>query len=197
MTAKQVLQIRISLVGIVPPIWRRIQIPSTYSFWDLHVAIQDSMGWLDSHLHTFRLPDLRQGTLAQIGIPGDEYEAGRQTLPGWKIPVEDYLHEVSPVAVYEYDFGDGWIHVVQLEARVPVRKSVSYPVCLAGQRKCPPEDCGGIPGYELLLEALADPEHHEHDSMLSWVGGGFIPEDFQASNVAFDDPKARLDAVFE
>jgi len=190
-TTKDVLQVRISLVGIVPPIWRRIQIPSTYSFWDLHVAIQDAMGWLDSHLHAFRLPDLRQGTLVQIGIPDDEYGSGRRTFPGWEIRVEDYLHEASPVAVYEYDFGDGWIHVVQLEARLAARRKQSYPVCLAGKRKCPPEDCGGIPGYELLLEAIADPDHPEHDSLVEWAEGSFNAEKFEASDVAFDDPQVR------
>jgi hypothetical protein len=197
MTAKQVLQMRVSLVGIVPVIWRRIQIPTTYSFWDLHVAIQDAMGWYDCHLHAFRVPDLRRETLAVIGIPDDEFEAGRRTLPGWKIPVEDYVHEVSPVAVYEYDFGDSWTHVVQLESRVLARKSVSYPVCLGGERKCPPEDCGGVGGYERLLEAIADPNHPEHDSLLEWVGGGFDPDDFQASGVAFDDPKERLDTIIK
>jgi len=196
-TTKNVLQVRISLVGIVPPIWRRIQIPSTCSFWDLHVAIQDAMGWLDSHLHSFRLPGLRRGSLVQIGIPDDVCEAGRGTLPGWEIPLEDYLHEVSPVAVYEYDFGDGWIHVVQLEARLAARTEQSYPVWLAGERKCPPEDCGGIPGYELLLEAIADPDHPEHGFLIEWSGGTFNADDFEASDVAFDDPQARLSDAFE
>lgn len=197
MTPRELLQIRISLVGIVPPIWRRIQIPTAYSFWDLHVAIQDAMGWCDSHLHTFRLPSFRRGDLVQIGIPDDEYEAGRRTLPGWEVPVEDYLHHEFPVAVYEYDFGDGWIHVVQLEGRLPVRRGQSYPVCLAGERTCPPEDCGGIGGYEHLLEAIADPNHPEHDSLLEWVGGSFEAETFEASDVAFDDPQARWNDAFE
>jgi len=188
---KEVLQVRIALVGIVPPIWRRIQIPSTYSFWDLHVAIQDAMGWYDSHLHVFRVPDSRRGSLVRIGVPDDESEARRQTLPGWEIRVEDYLHEVSPVAVYEYDFGDGWIHVVQLEARLPAHKGRQYPVCLAGERKCPPEDCGGVGGYELLLDAIANPDHPQHDSLRSWVRGGFDAEEFKASDVTFDDPQVR------
>ncbi len=197
MTTKDVLQIRISLVGVVPPIWRRIQIPSTYSFWDLHVAIQDAMGWLDYHLHAFRIPDLRQGTLAEIGIPDDEYETGQQTLPGWEIGVEDYLHHAFPVAVYEYDFGDGWMHVVQLEARLAAHKGRPYPNCLAGERKCPPEDCGGIGGYEDFLEAIADSRHPEHKTMLEWVGGSFDAEDFDPSAVKFGDPKERWERAFD
>ncbi len=197
MTTEDILQIRISLVDIVPPIWRRIQIPSTYSFWDLHVAIQDAMGWLDYHLHAFRIPDLRQGTLVEIGIPDDEYEAGQQTLPGWEIGVEDYLNYWSPVAVYEYDFGDGWVHVVQLEARLPARKGTSYPNCLAGERKCPPEDCGGTGGYEEFLEAIADSRHPEHKAMLEWVGGSFDAEDFNPSSVEFSDPRKRWKQAFD
>lgn len=197
MTAKDVLQIRISLVGIVPPIWRRIQIPPTYSFWDLHEAIQDAMGWHDYHLHEFRVVDFRQGTLVYIGIPDDEYEAGRQTLPGWETPVEDYFNEASPVAVYEYDFGDGWTHIVQLEARLAARKDRSYPVCLAGERRCPPEDCGGVGGYERLLKAIADPRHPEHDYLLEWIGGSYDPEEFKASDVTFGDPQARLKDILE
>lgn len=197
MAARQVLQIRISLVGVVPVIWRRIQIPTAYSFWDLHVAIQDAMGWYDCHLHEFRVPDLHHEKIVRIGIPDDEFEAGRQTSPGWNMRVEDYLHEHNPGAVYEYDFGDGWIHVVQLEARLPVRKGVSYPVCLAGERRCPPEDCGGVGGYELLLEALADAGHPEHDSLLEWVGDSYDPDDFKASDVTFDDPKVRLEDALE
>ena len=114
-----------------------------------------------------------------------------------EIFVEDYLHEVSPVAVYEYDFGDSWIHVVQLEARSPVRKDTSYPVCLAGERNCPPENCGGVGGYERFLEAIADPGHPEHEFLLEWVGGSFDPEKFESSDVAFDDPKQRLRDALE
>jgi len=193
---KEVFQIRIALVGIFPPIWRRIQIPSNYSFWELHVAIQNAMGWYDSHPHAFRVPDLLGDVLVQIGIPDDEFEAGRQTLPGWDIPVADYLSEESPAIVYQYDFGDGWVHVVQLEARLPAHRGHSYPVCLDGERKCPPEDCGGIPGYELLLAAISDRNHPQHDSLLEWVGGSFDAEEFEVSAVRFDDPTDRWKETF-
>ncbi|MEW6216350.1 MAG: plasmid pRiA4b ORF-3 family protein [Candidatus Bipolaricaulota bacterium] len=196
MAPREVFQLRIALMDILPPIWRRIQIPTWYSFWDLHVAIQDAMGWLDYHLHSFRLVDLRQERLVEIGIPDDEFPTGRETLPGWETPVEAYLHEGWPVAVYEYDFGDSWAHVVQLEARLPARRGRSYPVCVAGERKCPPEDCGGVGGYAHLLEAIANPRHPEHKKLLDWVGGSYDPEDFDPAKVQFDDPKERWKNAF-
>ena len=99
-------------------------------------------------------------------------------------------------AQYEYDFGDGWEHDVELEAvglRVP---SAKYPRCLAGERACPPEDCGGPPGYERLLEILANPAHEEYDEMLEWVGGQFDANAFAAERVRFDNPKVRWRKAF-
>jgi hypothetical protein len=197
MVAKRVLQIRVALVGILPPIWRRIQIPAHSTFWDLHVAIQDAMGWLGYHLHDFRIPDHRLGGLVRIGIPDEESDTGLETLPGWDIGVQDYMQGASPAAVYIYDFGDGWIHVVQFEGELPAAKGRSYPICVDGERKCPPEDCGGIGGYALLLKALANSNHPEHESLLEWVGGHFDAEDFNPKDVEFGDPQERLRLAFE
>ncbi len=195
--AEEVFQLRISLVGITPPIWRRIQVPTSYSFWDLHVAIQDAMGWLDYHLHEFIVADLRSRGLLHIGIPDEESVGERRILPGWMVPVEEHLRAGFPVAVYAYDFGDGWRHVVQLEALLPACKKQTYPLCLSGARNCPPEDCGGTGGYGLLLEALCDPTHPEHDSFLDWVGGSYDPEEFDPTAVVFEDPKVRWKIAFE
>jgi Plasmid pRiA4b ORF-3-like protein len=80
--------------------------------------------------------------------------------------------------VYEYDFGDGWEHVVLLEKVLPPEQGVDYPRCTAGKRACPPEDVGGVWGYESFLETIRDPSHPEHDDMLEWAGGEFDPEQF-------------------
>jgi hypothetical protein len=189
--AQYVLQLRVALVGILPPIWRRIQVPWTATFWDLHVAIQDSMGWAGEHLHEFQVPDHRLGRLVRVGIPDDEYPTGKQTLRGWEVGIADYFQGASPAAVYLYDFGDSWAHVVQYEGDVPARRGAKYPRCVGGERKCPPEDCGGIPGYADLLEALADPGHPEHESLRAWVGGPFDSEEFDPTAVELGDPKAR------
>jgi len=191
MEAMEILQLRIALTSVDPPIWRRIRIPSTYTFWELHVAIQDSMGWTDTHLHVFRVPDPMSDVVVQIGIPDDDHPDGRRTLLGRDVPVETYLRESSPVLIYEYDFGDSWIHVVYLEATRSEERGHSYPECVAGERSRPPEDCGGTYGYQDLLVALADPTHPEHTRLREWVGPYFDPEAFDLDEVRFGDPEKR------
>jgi hypothetical protein len=181
---KYVLQIRIELLGVDPPIWRRIQVPESYSFWDMHVAIQDAMGWQDSHLHAFRFI----GSEDQVGLPHDEDDGLR---PGWVVQVRDLVHFGAPLALYEYDFGDSWLHEVRLEDVREAEPKGEYPRCVSGAGRCPPEDCGGPHGYSDLLRVLSDSSDPEHESMREWVGGEFDPEDFHAEQVAFRDPAQR------
>lgn len=130
--AVEVYQFRIALLEITPPIWRTIQVPGTYSFRDLHVAIQDSMGWLDSHLQRFRVTRPGTNDVVQIGIPDeDAIEGDEPILPGWDVPVASYFVRPGVAAEYEYDFGDGWEHEVTLEAIRPGQKGLRYPRCLA------------------------------------------------------------------
>ena len=84
---------------------------------------------------------------------------------------------------YQYDFGDDWEHVVDVEKALPPEPKVKYPRCIAGKRACPPEDCGGAYGYEAFLEAIEDRNHEEHKEMLEWVGGKFDPEAFDINRV--------------
>jgi len=190
---KKVYQFKITLKGIRPPIWRRIQVPENYTFWDLHVAIQDSMGWEDYHLHEFEIFDPSKGLKVNIGIPPGELGVSfeKETLPGWKERISDYFSMENRRAVYVYDFGDNWEHEIVLEKILPREEGVDYPVCIGGKRACPPEDCGGIWGYEEFLEAIADPDHELHDEMLEWVGGEFDPERFDPEEVVFEDPDRR------
>jgi hypothetical protein len=186
-------QFKVTLLGIEPGIWRRIVVPATYSFWDLHVAIQDSMGWLDCHLHAFRLRNPETKESDEIGIPDDDpFEGDEPMLPGWDVPLARYFQEAGDRADYEYDFGDGWEHEVILEDMVARTPKAKYPVCVAGEGACPPEDCGGVPGYEELLQVLRDPSHEEHKSTREWVGGHYDPVAFDPKAVHFDDPKKRL-----
>ena len=192
-----VYQFKVALQEISPPIWRRIQVPASYTFWDLHVAIQDAMGWLDYHLHEFEILNPKTGESEHIGIPDDDgFEDDIQPLPGWEIQISDYFSSENPDAIYSYDFGDDWKHAITLEQIVQKDPDASYPRCMAGERACPPEDCGGIFGYEEFLQAIQDPEHEEHDSMLEWVGGSFDPEGFDPGQVSFDDPRARWRTAF-
>lgn len=192
-----VLRFRVELRAIAPPIWREIEVPSNYSFWDLHVAIQDAMGWLDYHLHAF-LPannDDDEGEW-EIGIPADdELLGGRDMLASWTVPVIKHFKQAGDRMAYVYDFGDDWTHDVLLEEIIPA-DSVRPAACTDGERACPPEDCGGPSGYQSLLEALADPAHDQHEEMKHWTGGAFDPERFDPGNVRFDDPQERWNRAF-
>ncbi|MDO9530052.1 MAG: plasmid pRiA4b ORF-3 family protein [Syntrophales bacterium] len=193
---KSVYQFKITLKDIKPPIWRRIQVPESYTFWDLHVAIQDVMGWLDYHLHLFGIINPSTELKDEIGIPYEDFEFDKETLPGWELKIADYFSMENPKADYLYDFGDGWEHVIELEKIVARAKDVKYPVCVTGKRSCPPEDCGGIWGYQDFLEIIKNPDDEEYEEMLRWVGGEFDPEAFNIEDVHFDDPDKRWKTAF-
>lgn len=195
--ATTVHQFKITLDDTKPPIWRRIQLPGDASFWDLHCAINDAMGWEDAHLHEFRLGGKRNGL--QIGIPmeSDMPWGDDPGLVGWDVPVATHLAQPGARGTYLYDFGDGWSHTVLLEAIVPREARTKYPRCLAGARACPPEDCGGIPGYQLICAALADPSKagEEARELLEWIGDDFDPEAFDPAKVKFSSAARRLKAL--
>jgi len=193
--AEGVLEITVTLLDTNPPIWRRIQVPATYSFYDLHVAIQDAMGWTDSHLHEFEVVDPANRAPVRLGLPNDEFPAGQATLPGWKAPLVRYFRKVATRARYVYDFGDNWEHELRFEGERSGEEGVRYPRCVAGERACPPEDCGSVAGFEGFLRAIGDPGHEEHESMLEWVGGAYDPAAFDPSAVRFTNPKRRLTSL--
>jgi len=196
-----IYQFKIELAEIEPTVWRVIQVPSTYNFWDLHVAIQDSMGWLDYHLHVFnfKMPHRKQPTM--IGIPDEEFD-DRKVLPGWEVPITDYFNEPGQSAIYDYDFGDGWSHHILLEGILLKDKGVKYPICIQGEGACPPEDCGGVSGYERMIEILADLKHPEHAEYIEWLKGHaknyfpYNPSYFDPNKVHFWNPKKRFKMAF-
>ncbi len=192
----RVYQFKITLKEVKPAVWRRIQVPETYTFWDLHVAIQDAFGWLDYHLHQFELMNPAEAVIAAIGIPDDEWPADRETLPGWKQGIADWFLMDNRSALYTYDFGDNWEHIVKLEKILPREKGVKYPICTDGKRACPPEDCGGPWGYGDLLKILKNPDHEEYEDWLHWVGGKFDPKGFEPKKVRFMDPVKRRKMAF-
>lgn len=197
-----VYQFHVKLVGIDPTVWRRIQVPAKYSFWDLHVAIQDAMGWLDYHLHVFRVHQKYKRRPLEIGIPLDEYDE-EVVIPGWEVSISEYFTVPGQNMEYEYDFGDGWEHELLLEGILLKEKGVSYPRCIGGERACPPEDCGGLPGYEHLLEIIKNPNHPEYEDHIVWLNGQaknfypYDPDQFSLQNIKFDNPKKRRRVAFE
>lgn len=192
-----ILQFLVILLESDPLIWRRIQVPESYSFWDLHVAIQDSMGWSDSHLHEFEIWNPRKKGVEAIGLPDDE-GIGQPNRAGWEVPVTSVLANTGiPAFVYTYDFGDNWRHAVIHEPFAFPEPKVKYPRCTGGTGKCPPEDVGGIPGFQNFLEAIRNRKHPEHEMYRDWIGGSYDPVDFDPRKVHFDDPKERLELALD
>lgn len=191
-----VYQFRITLLEITPAIWRRIQVPESYSFWDLHVAIQDAMPWKDCHLHQFEIMNPLNGKNSIIGIPDDEGFDDFKTLSGWKYKIKKYFTMENRYAHYLYDFGDDWHHSIKLEKILPRFETISYPLCIDGKRACPPEDCGSVPGYYELCRIMKDKNHEEYEEMVTWVGKIYNPEYFNINEVRFDDPDQRFKFAF-
>ncbi len=172
-----IYQIKVSLDNSHPPVWRRIQVPGNITLLKLHDILQIVMGWGGYHLHQFTIYDEYYGDPAddewgELGIKPEERFKLNQVIPG-----EGFRF------TYEYDFGDSWDHTLLVEKILPAEEGQHYPVCLKGKRACPPEDVGGVWGYEGFLEAINDPEHAEHDEYLEWVGGEFNPDAFSLDEI--------------
>ncbi len=174
-TKQVVYQLKITLRGIRPPIWRRIQVSGESTLYDLHLILQRAMGWGGGHLHEFQV----FGTC--YGDPSEDL--GPDVKNETKISLKRLLTEEKEKFFYLYDFGDSWEHQIVVEKILPLDKNTRYPVCLAGKRACPPEDCGGPWGYQELLDVIKDPSHPEHEEMVDWLDEDFDPEAFSAEHV--------------
>ena len=193
-----VFRFKIQLQGITPPIWRIIDVPKDYTFWALHVAIQDAMGWLDSHLHHFEVKNPGTGNIDSIGLVHHDFdlEYTEGMISDRDVFIRDYFSLSNRHARYLYDYGDGWIHNIELLEILPAKKGLQYPRCVAGERACPPEDCGGVWGYLRICEIIKDPSHPEYENTLQWLGGEYDPDYFDPDEVVFKDPEARWDDIF-
>ena len=176
----RLFQFKITLREIQPPIWRRIQVRDG-TLDKLHEHIQTAMGWTNSHLHRFKIEGKEYGDpdLLFDDVEPMEFEDSTSIKISEVLPKSGKRLHFE----YEYDFGDGWHHDVLFEGCVQAERGKRYPICVEGARHCPPEDVGGTPGYAEFLEALADPEHEQHDEFLRWAGGRFDPEDFNADKM--------------
>ncbi len=165
----KILQLKIQLQGIKPAIWRRVLVEDSITFDALHRIIQVAMGWENYHLYMFDVDGI------EISMPDPDYEQDVKNSKRTKLA--KFLSEKQKF-LYTYDFGDSWEHTITVEKILESDSSQKYPVCIAGERACPPEDCGGVYGYMEFLDAIRDPKHPEHKHMLEWIGGEFEPEHF-------------------
>lgn len=172
--SKPSYRLKVTLQGSKPPIWRRLEVAGSTTLARLHEIIQVSMGWTNSHLHQFE-------------VGGESFSDPEFELDDARSERGTRLNQVASAPkdrfMYEYDFGDGWQHVILVEQIGPPAPGVGYPRCVTGKRACPPEDVGGIWGYAEFLDALRDPEHPEHETMVEWSGGDFDPEAFDVDAV--------------
>ncbi len=167
-------QLKITLLYSEPLIWRCIEVPGSMTLDKLHDVIQLSMGWTDSHLHQFMIGN----SLYALKDEEDDW-GGPKSLDETKFKICDLEADMQQHFMYEYDFGDGWRHEIQIEKVISTDETpLKHPVLVAGERACPPEDIGGIPGYEDFLEAISNPENEEHQEMLDWYGSDDFDPDF-------------------
>lgn len=169
---RKVVSLKVTLRGTEPPVWRRLLVPGETALGDLHRAIQAAMGWEDDHLHTFDIEGKQYGDPRAVDDVADEK----------RVALNGLIKSGVARFAYTYDFGDNWEHALVIEKSPPDVEALSRPICTAGKRRCPPEDCGGPWGYRELLEVLADPAHPEHAERCesvyankSLTAAGFVP----------------------
>lgn len=167
--SKSLYQIKVTLVGSKPPIWRKLIVKDNIRLDQLHAVLQIAMGWFNCHLHQYRVGS------SYIGIPDPDFDF--EITDERDVYLQDILSNVKDSFVYEYDFGDDWEHKIVLEKILPLDSSQS-PVVIKGKKACPPEDSGGIWGYYDILDAIQDPKHEDHEEMTDWVGADFDPDEF-------------------
>ncbi len=175
---KQIFQIKVTLDNIKPVISRKVLVESDTNLESFHYIVQSVMGWTDSHLHQFIKDQV-------FYIADDEGFDSDRTVNyiDKKLKLNDLLSEEKQNIQYEYDFGDSWRHTITLEKIVEAELGKKYPICIQGQNACPPEDCGGVWGYQNLLEVIKNKKHPEHNDMMEWLGGEFDPKFFDIEEV--------------
>lgn len=174
-----IIQLKISLLGTKPLIWRQVLVEKTTTFETLHKIIQIVMGWTNSHLHEFTLPGLR------IGQPLDQLddEYGDELIDEASVTMESVLTTTHQTINYTYDFGESWLHTIEVEKWLSGDSATMYPVCIGGELACPPEDCGGIPGFYKMLRIVRDKRHPKRQEMLDWLGESYDEKKFEQQAV--------------
>lgn len=174
-SAEKIYQLKVTLKGSKPPIWRRLLVSSTMTLEEMHEILQITMGWTNSHLHQFIAGGEYYGQID----PYMDFEVTDER----KTKLDSLLKNEKDSIIYEYDFGDNWEHKLELEKVLPLDVEEELPRCIKGKRACPLEDVGGVWGYGELLEIIQDPTHPEYEERMEWVGDDFDPEHFSIAEV--------------
>lgn len=174
MAETAIYQIKVTLKWSKPPIWRRIQVRGDTRLGKLHLILQVAMGWWDEHLHEFDTGSIR------YGLPDPDFPSDLRNERNVRL---DKVAREGGTFRYIYDYGDNWVHEIKVEKVLDPEPGARYPRCLTGKRACPPEDCGGVPGYERMLEIVANPKDEEHEEIVEWLGDDFDPEAFDLAAV--------------
>jgi len=162
-SVNEIATVRIELRDTDPVIWRQIEVPTSVTLKVLHDIVQAAMGWFDYHLWAFTIGTQR------YGLPMDEDWGTEPRIDASKVRLRDVLKPPRIVIDYTYDFGDCWEHRLTVTDIRAGQTEVSYPHYIGGERNAPPEDCGGIPGFYEMLEAIADPNHPNHAEAKEWA----------------------------
>jgi len=182
-----IYRLKLTLSHVKPPVWRRVEVPADITLYRLAAILITVMGWHGGHLHQFRIDG------EYYGIPNMEFADDFEMIDERETRLIDIVEKQEIQRfIFEYDFGDGWEHVVQFEGAVEPEEGVKYPRCVKGKRHCPPEDCGGPWGYVDFLKAIGDPKHPEHASMREWIGRDFHPEEFDLQKLSDIDGDVKF-----
>ena len=177
-TLSSIYKLKVQLAEIEPAIWRRFLVPSTITLHHLHLTLQEVMGWTNSHLYRFKV-----GT-KEYGEPDPDNEFNElYFINSKRAKLAQAVAAKGDTFIYEYDFGDSWIHELAVEDILEPVARARYPICLEGERACPPEDCGGPWGYSRLLGIIVNPDHEEYEETITWLGDGFRPSVFSVQKV--------------
>jgi hypothetical protein len=174
----EIATIRIELRDTDPVIWRQVEVPTSITLKVLHDIIQIVMGWFDSHLFEFTIGE------QSYGLPMEGDWRTPPQIAASKIRLRDVLKLQKTVIDYTYDFGDSWEHQLTVTDVCAGEAGVSYPRCVGGERNAPPEDCGGVPGFYELLEALSDLQHPNHADVKEWAGD-YDPDAFDEVQIKY------------
>ncbi len=173
-----ILELDITLKNSKPKIWRRVHIPADLTFHELHYVIQFAMGWTHSHLHQFEV-----GKRQEYIRPPREEDWDEEATDSRETKISKHLAAAKDKITYEYDFGDGWDHEILIKKVLQADPKQHYPMLVAGERACPPEDCGGVWGYADMLEKLKKPGTAEYEEITEWIGEDFDPEEFDLEEI--------------